>query len=220
MTSKVFDGLQFDKILVKKGIAVVIKQGDVCKVEVSAGQNLINDIEVTVDGNMLSLADNTTCNWTREYGATTVYVTAPNLTDIYCKGEQTITSEGILTYPNLQLSAMDSYDGYAGVGNGDFRIQVQNESLTINSNQISRFYITGTTAALHVNFYESGGIFHGENLLSDAVYVYHRGTDDIYIHPINSLTGDIYNVGNIFSVTHPILPPTVTQHYQGRLIFY
>lgn len=219
MTSKVFDGLTFTKILVRKGIALVIKQGSDYKVEVRTGQNLINDIEVTVSNGMLTLADNTTCNWTREYGGTVVYITAPNLTDIYSKTEKTIISDGLLAYENLRLVSMDPYDGYTGVGTGDFIMEVYNDVLTIDNNDVSRFFITGNTNQMQVNFYESGGIFHGENLYAKSINVYHRGTNDIVLHPVDVIRGDIYNIGNVICVNRP---PTVEvrQHYRGQLIFY
>ena len=88
MKSKVFEGLTFTKLLVNKRIAVVITQGDQYKVEVKTGENLINDIEVKLSGDLLTLSDNTSCNWVRDYGETTVYITAPNITDIYSKSEQ------------------------------------------------------------------------------------------------------------------------------------
>jgi len=219
IVAKDFDGLEFNKILINKGVAAVITQGDTYKVEVQAGENLINDIEVKLTGNMLTVSDNTTCNWTREYGATVVYITAPDLTDIYSKTEKSIISNGILTFPNLRLAAMDSFDGYNGVGTGDFIMQVQAAQLTIDCNTVSRYFVNGTADNLNVNFYESGGIFHGENLFGNNVYVYHRGTNDMIVNPQNAIRGDIYNSGNVIAVHHPEVVE-VTPHYQGRLIFY
>jgi hypothetical protein len=219
IATKTLNGLTFTKILVNKGIAVVIRQGDETKVEIKTGQNLINDIEVGVANGMLILSDNTSCNWTREYGGTVVYVTTPTLTDIYSKTEQNIISEGILTFPALHLFSMDTFDGYSGIGTGDFLLQVQSERLTIDSNNVSRFFLTGTSHDMQVNFYESGGIFHGEHLLVNNIYVYHRGTNDIVLHPLDEIKGDIYNIGNVICVNHPPVVE-VRQHYRGQLIFY
>ena len=217
--SKVFDGLAFDNIIVNKGIGLVITQGDTYKVEVKAGENLINDIEVKVTDGTLRLEDNTSCNWTREYGATIVYVTAPNLNEIYSKTEKPIISNGELTFPNLRLIAMDDYDGINGIATGDWIIEINNQNLTIDCNNVSGFFITGTVDNAHVNFYESGGIFHGEQLLSNDISVYHRGTNNLIVHPIHSLKGDIYNIGNVISVTRPPVVE-VNRHYKGQLIFY
>lgn len=220
MASKVFDGLTFSRLMVKKGIGVVLRQGDVTTVEVRTGENLINDIEVKLSGDMLSLEDNTTCNWTRDYGETTVYISVPNLTDIFLKSEKDITSDGVLIFPTLHLISMDPNDGFPGVGTGDFILNLRcDNSLTIDNNDVSRFFLSGTANEMHVNFYESGGILHGEDLVAHTVEVYHRGTNDMIVHPVDKINGDIYNIGNVISVNRPPIVE-VTQHYNGRLIFY
>lgn len=218
MAAKSYDGLQFDKIVVNKGIALVITQGDAYRVEMRAGENLIDDISVTVTDGMLEIEDQTTCNWVRDYGQTVAYVTAPDLTDIYSKTECPISSNGVLTYPGLRLVSMDSHDSYTGTGTGDFYLQIDNENLFVESNTVSRFFIAGQTQQLDLSFYESGGIFYGHEFLSRQVNLYHRGSNDLYIHAIESIFGDIYNIGNVYSVTHPTTV-NVTEHYQGRLYF-
>lgn len=219
IVSKEYDGLAFTKIIVNKGIALEITQGDNYHVEVRTGENLINDIQVTVNGEMLVLEDNTSCNWVRDYGQTTVYVTAPNLTDIYCKTEKEITSNGSLHYPYLHLVSMDSADNFNGAGTGDIILEVNNAEIDVDCNNVSRFYLSGTTSELSVNFFEGGGIFHGENMTADKVHIYHRGSNDMFVQPINEINGDIYNIGNVYSIFHPPIV-TVIEHYQGRLIFY
>lgn len=218
--SKVFTGLTFSKLLVNKRINVVLIEGPEHKVEVQTGENLINDIEVTVEGDLLKLSDNTTCNWVRDYGNTIVYVTAPNITKINSKTEQTISSQGVLHYPNLNILSNSSDDGYAGVGTGDYYLTVDNETITIENNDVGRFFITGNTNNLYVLFYENGGIFHGENLYANSVFFYHRGSNDLFIRPVNSLRGDIYNVGDVNCYSRPPQENVnVVEHYQGRLIY-
>ena len=218
--SKVFTGLTFSKLLVNKRINVVLIEGAEHKVEVQTGENLINDIEVTVEGDLLKLSDNTTCNWVRDYGNTIVYITAPNITQINSKTEQNISSEGVLHYPNLHIISTNSNDGYSGVGTGDYYLNVDNESVTIENNDLGRFFITGNTNNLYVFFYENGGIFHGENLFANTVYFYHRGSNDLFIRPIQVLRGDIYNVGNVNCYSRPPVENVhVIEHYRGRLIY-
>ena len=218
MTSKAYDGLSFSKILVNKGIGAVIKQGDTCKVEVKAGQNLINDIEVKVVDGMLTITDNTTCNWTREYGETVIYITAPNITDIFSKTEQNIISDGILGFPNLRIAAMDTYDGQPGVGTGNYIMTLETQNLNVQDNNVGAFYLTGHAQKMAINFYESGGILHGENLLANTIEIYHRGTNDMVVHPLDTMRGGIYNTGNVYSINHPPVVQ-VTEYYHGRLIF-
>jgi Putative auto-transporter adhesin, head GIN domain len=218
--SKVFEGLTFTKLLVNKRINVVLIEGSEHKVEVKTGENLINDIEVTVEDDLLKLSDNTSCNWVRDYGETVVYITAPNITQINSKTEQNITSEGVLHYPTLHLLTIKDDDGYPGIGTGDFYLTVDNESVTIDNNDLGRYFITGNTATLNVYFWENGGVFHGENLYANTVNFYHRGSNDLFIRPTNFLNGDIYNVGDVNCYSRPPIENVhVTEHYRGRLIY-
>lgn len=218
--SKVYDGLVFHKIRVNKRIAVVITQGTgtTNTVEVHAGESLINDIEVKVVDDFLVLTDNTTCNWVRDYGQTVVYVTVSDLTDVYSKTEQTISSNGVLRFNNLHLVSMDEIDGFKGTGNGDYNLTINNQSLLIENNDVSRYFITGTTTNLTVKFYEQGGIFHGENLLANNISIFHRGSNDLFVYPLAKIEGDIYNIGNVYCFGHPPID-LVVQHYHGRMIY-
>jgi hypothetical protein len=220
MATKPIDlqGQTFSTIVVNRGIALVVAQGPNYEVTVKAGQNLVDDIQVSFSNNVLTLKDGTSCNWTREYGQTTVYVTAPDIVEIHSKTELEIRSSGILSYPHLHLFAMDNLDGYNGVGNGDFKLQISAPNLTIENNDLARYYLTGTVTNLAVNFYESGGIFYGQDLLANAIQVYHRGSNDMFVHPVESITGSIYNLGNIYCSPRPPLV-NVQEYYRGHIYF-
>jgi len=220
MATKPIDlqGQAFSTIVVNRSIALVVAQGPQYAVTVKAGQNLVDDIQVQISNNILTLTDGTSCNWTREYGQTTVYITAPDLTYIHSKTELEITSAGVLSFPHLRLYAMDILDGYKGVGNGDFRMEVNCPNLTIENNDLSRYYIRGVVQNLWVNFYESGAIFYGQNLNANVIQVYHRGSNDMYLHPLESITGSIYNLGNIYCDSRPPIV-NVQEYYRGHLYF-
>ena len=211
-------GQTFSTVVVNRGIALVVEQGPVYAVTVKAGHNLVDDIQVQISNNILTLKDGTSCNWTRDYGQTTIYITAPDLTHIHSKTELDITSAGVLSFPHLRLYAMDILDGYPGVGNGDFRLEVNCPNLTIENNDLSRYFIRGSVQNLWVNFYEWGGIFYGQELVANAIQVYHRGSNDLYVHPVESITGSIYNLGNIYCSPRPPIV-NVQEYYRGHIYF-
>lgn len=218
--SRVFEGFTFTKLLVNKRIAVVITEGPEYIVEVKTGENLINDIEVIVTGDLLTLSDNTSCNWVRDYGETVVYITAPNITQINSKTEQNISSNGVLHYPNLHLFSTNNIDGYDGVGTGDYYLTVDNGTLIVENNDLGRYFITGNTDILQVSFWENGGVFHGENLFANTINFYHRGSNDLFIRPTNFLNGDIFNEGDVNCYSRPPAENVrVIEHYRGSLIY-
>ena len=215
----------FKKIKVYRGIEVVITQGAVYKVEIVAGENFIGNVEVTQNGDQLIFKDEASCNWVHAYGLTKILVTTPTLEEVYSKTDRNISSNGVLTFPSLTFTAFDKdADGEAGAGTGDFILNVDNESLTINNNNVSRFYLSGQTNTADFNFYFGDGRIEAENLMAQHVKVYHRGSNDMIVYPIQSLIGDELNGGGLFSTGNVILknvPPiiNVEEFYQGNVIY-
>ena len=213
--TKEFTVGDFDRIIVYQGISLVVTEGPVYKVEVQSGENLMPNIQATVLDGLLALKDNTACNWVRDYGNTVVYVTAPNIIELHSKTEKLIASNGVLTYPILRLIAMDLYDG---AGTGDFNIQVNNSQTVIENNNVSRYYVSGQTDNLLVNFYDGNGRFTGDNLNAKKIVVFHRGSNDMIVKPTESITGKMVSTGNVILKNNPPIVD-VQQLYQGRVIY-
>jgi hypothetical protein len=217
--TKEIEVLPFEIVNVNSGIELIITEGANYKVTVQTGENLMPDIEVKQTGNVLSLKDNTSCNWVREYGQTKVFITAPNLTEIHSKTERKISSNGILTFPIFRLFALDiDADGIAGAGTNDFYIQVNNSQLVIETNNVARFYISGQTNEALLNFYEGDSRIEAANLTAQNIKVFHRGSNDMIVKPIQSITGKMVSTGNIILKNNPPVVE-VQELYHGRVIY-
>ena len=212
-----FEVSTFEKILVNRNVQLILKEGADYSVLVETGENLMNDIKVQVVDNQLILTDDNTCNYVRDYVATKVYVTAPNITEIRSSTQYEIQSDGVLTYPNIHLLCED-FNGGSEFTVGDFRMQFNSNRIRIVSNNISFFYLSGTVNDLIVNFYSGAGRFEGENLVAQNISIYHRGSNDMIVNPQQELTGELLGTGNLISVN---VPPVVDveQIYTGELIF-
>lgn len=205
----------FENIYVHPGIELIVTQGDLYEVRIEAGSNFIEQISAVVENNALTLKDNSGCNWVRDYGNTKVFVTAPNLVEIYSNTDQVIRSNGVLRFPMLRLYSMDFF---GGVGTGDFIMEVDNQQLVVQSNHVSAFFITGKTDQMLLRIYNGNGKFEGANFLAKEIILFHRGANDLKIHPLETLTGDIYSTGDVISVHQP--PHVdVNEHYSGTLKF-
>lgn len=215
--TKEFDVTSFNRIDVNKGIKLVITQGTEFKVVVETGENLMGDISVNVVNGSLILKDNTTCNWVREYGHTTVFVTTPVLDylDINSRTERDIVSNGVLTHSILRLISIDLSEG---AGTNDFYIQVNNYQTVIENNNVSRFYISGQSDEMLLNFYDGHGRFEGENLIVKNIKVFHRGSNDMIVHPTESITGKMVSTGDIILKNVPPIVD-VEELYQGSVIY-
>jgi hypothetical protein len=209
----------FKKIKVYRGIEVIITQGTEYKVQIVAGENFIDNIEVNQNGDQLIFKDNTSCNWVRDYGQTKILVTTPTLEEIYSKTDRNISSNGVLSFTNLTVLSLDKdADGESGAGTGDFILNINNSTLTIGNNNVSRFYLSGQTINANFNFYFGDGRIEAQNLIAQNVGVYHRGSNDMIVNPIQSVTGVLNSTGNLILKNVP-LTVDVEELYQGNVVY-
>jgi hypothetical protein len=213
MVTKEIPVTPFDIIYVYAGIGLVIKEGPEYKVEVQSGKNLIDDISVVLIDNVLTFRDETTCNWVRDYGETTVFITAPNLTEIHSRTEQDIKSDGVITFPILRFIAIDLSEG---AGTGDFIFEIDNGQLVIENNNVSRFFISGKTQEALFNFYDGNGRIEAQNLEANVIKLFHRGSNDMYVSPIQRIEGELFSTGDVVLYRTPT-EIDVTAHYYGQL---
>jgi hypothetical protein len=207
----------FSDILVNRDIKLVIKEAGDYSVIIETGEYLLNDVEAVVVGNELQLTNYNTCNFVRDYGLTTIYVTAPDIRNIRSSTQYSIESDGILNYDDLRLFS-ENVNGVGAVTSGVFSLNINASSLRITSNNLSSFYISGEVNNLFVGFYSGIGRFEGQNLIAQKVTVYHRGSNDMIVNPQEELKGNLFGTGNLISVNNPETLDVV-QHYTGVLIF-
>ena len=209
----------FKKIKVYRGIEVVITEGSEYKVEIVAGSNFIDNVEVRQNGDQLIFKDAVSCNWVRAYGNTKILVTTPTLEEVYSKTDRNISSNGVLTFPYISFVAMDKDgDGESGVGTGDFILNVNNDYLNIANNNVSRFYLSGQTNTANFNFYFGDGRIEAQNLTAQNIIVYHRGSNDMVVNPIQIISGIMNSTGNIILKNVPPIVQ-VEELYQGRVVY-
>jgi hypothetical protein len=141
------------------------------------------------------------------------------LEEIYSKTDRNISSNGVLSFTNLTVLSLDKdADGESGAGTGDFILNINNSTLTIGNNNVSRFYLSGQTINANFNFYFGDGRIEAQNLIAQNVGVYHRGSNDMIVNPIQSVTGVLNSTGNLI-LKHVPLTVDLEVLYQGNVIY-
>lgn len=216
-TTLTFPYDSFSKIKVYSGVGLVIKEGPEYVVKIETRDNIKDNIEVTLQGDMLVVKDNSTCNIARDYGVTTVYITTPNLEEIHSKTEQEIRSDGVLNFPELSLFSIQE-DG-DGAGSGNFYMNVDIMDMMVETNSVSNFYLKGNCHNIHITFSWGDGRFEGQELIvTNHLSFFHRGTNDMILYPTYTFGGNLYSIGNVIIKNEPLFEPDVFEHYTGRLI--
>ncbi len=208
----------FSKITVFEKVALVLKEGDTQKVEIESGENLLEEVSAVVEGDRLILRNENGCNLFRDYGLTTVFVTSPNIDEIRSSTGLPIQSDGVLSYPNLELFSESFLEPEAETTDGEFDLELASQSVSVVANGIAYFKLRGTSDNLSLIIAAGDSRIEAESLLADNIFLDHRGSNDMFINPQESVQGVIRGVGDVISANRPTTIE-VEELFRGRLIF-
>ncbi|MGB7393185.1 MAG: head GIN domain-containing protein [Pricia sp.] len=208
----------FDKITVFENISLVVKQGNVQKVEIATGEFLLNEVTATVEGDRLLLRDSNDCNYVRDYGLTKIYITSPNITEIRSSTGWSVNSDGVLGYDNLALISESFNNPESETTDGEFDLEVATQNLAVVVNGIAYFKLRGIAQNLSLNIAAGDSRIEAENLAAQSISLNHRGSNDMFVNPQQSIRGVIRGVGNVISSNRPD-SVAVEELYRGRLVF-
>ncbi|MCR9229351.1 MAG: DUF2807 domain-containing protein [Flavobacteriaceae bacterium] len=218
MVRRAIEVPEFATITVFENLNVVLKQGGEQLVEVETGEYLFNDVSAVVEDNRLVLRNENNCNYVRDYGSTTIYITSPNITEVRSGTGLLISSDGVLEYPSLSLIAESFNDPETETTDGSFDLNLNSTTVRIVVNGIAYFRLQGITENFNVNVAAGDSRIEAEGLISENVAVNHRGSNDVFVNPRQRLNGLIRGTGNVISVNTP--PEIdVEELFNGRLIF-
>jgi len=208
----------FSRIIVWEGVQLFIQKGEVRKVIIETGENLLNDIEVTVQDGQLSLKNNNECNYIRDYDVTKIYVTTPHLTEIRNSSSLEVRSIGVLQFPSLTLLSEDYGAEDLYHIDGDFNLNLDVDEIQISSNGFSSFVLSGAAERAVFGFYASNTRLDASELIAQEVQLFHRSSNVMIVNPQQAIRGEIVSIGDVISVHQPPIVE-VEELYEGRLIF-
>ena len=216
--SKEYNFPEFCKIRIEDDVTLYLKQGNIQQVILETGENLLNDISVSVEGETLVAKNHNSCNLVRDYGITKVYVTAPNISEIRNSSAYDVIGEGVLNFPALTLVSNSTAGPENIRKSGDFILTINCERLNVNANGQSVFYISGNAVTANLTFTDEFPRFEGTNFLIDELTVFQRSANKMIVNPQQSIVGKIMATGDIVSHNRPPLVD-VKELFTGRLLF-
>ncbi|WP_435624799.1 head GIN domain-containing protein [Flagellimonas sp.] len=208
----------FTTITVFEKLNLVVRQGAEQRVEIESGEFLLNEISAEVENGRLVVRNDNGCNFFRDFDISTVYVTSPNITEIRSSTGLLVSSDGVLSYPNLTLLTESFINPESETTDGSFDLNLDVGQLSIVVNGIAFFQIDGLAENLNINVAAGDSRIEAENLIAQNVTLNHRGTNNIFVNPQQSLSGVIRGTGDVISFNRP---PSVDveEIFNGRLIF-
>ncbi len=209
----------FDRVIIFERIGATFKQGPVQKLVVTTGENLLSDISIEVVDGQLRASNNNTCNLLRDYGITQIEITSPNLTEIRTSTGLDLKSDGPLNYTSLTLLSEDTTvleDFYNT--DGDMRLELNVQDLTIVANNLSYFYLTGSAQNADFTFLEGDGRILAEDLEIENAQIFHRGTNSWQLDVKENIAGTINGYGDVILQERPT-SVDVSETWRGKLLY-
>lgn len=208
----------FTNITVFENLNLVLKQGNEQRVEIETGEFLLNEVTAATEDGRLILRNENSCNYVRDYGLTTIYITSPNIQEIRSSTGLLISSDGILNYPNLSLFSESFNNPETETTDGSFDLELASETVSIVVNGIAYFKLSGNTVNFNVTIAAGDSRIEAEDLSSQNVNLNHRGSNDIFVNPQERISGVIRGYGDVISFNRP--PEVeVEEIFEGQLIF-
>ena len=208
----------FTKITVSEKVGLILKQGAIQKVEIETGKFLLEEVSARVEGDRLILRNENGCNLFRDYGLTKVYVTSPNITEIRSNTGLSIVSDGILAYPNLTLFSESFLEPASKTTDGEFDLKLESQNVNVVVNGIAYLKLGGTTENISLIIAAGDSRIEAQDLQAQNVFLDHRGSNDMFLNPQQSISGVIRGNGDVISSYRPAMVEVI-ELFKGRLIF-
>jgi hypothetical protein len=208
----------FNEIMVYERVKLFIEQGEEQKIRIETGENLKEEVSVEVVDSRLSIRNNNSCNLFRDYEVTKVYVTVTNLSWLQNSSGSAIETLNTLKQEELWLRSVNQEDDLSIHTDGDFKLSLDVKNLRITNDNYSNYFLEGEVANFNVFFAAGDARLEARDLAVQHYDIFHRGTNKMFLNPIQSISGEIRSSGDVICVNRP---PNVAveSFYTGKLSF-
>lgn len=215
-----FDLEQFNKIIIWNRVQLFVNYGPEQKVVIESGENLFNEVLVRVEDSILKVSDRNSCNYSREYGITKVFVTTGvDSLEIRNSSGLPVVGQGEINFKKLTLVSEDREQEGEFHIDGDFIFENLNVTqLVVSANGLSKFYLKGKTNSANLGLFDGDARIEAADLEIKFLYLFHRSTNKMIVNPINLIQGQIVGLGDVISLNHPPIV-NVEELFTGKLIF-
>ncbi len=198
----------FTKLDLNEKIEFCLVQDSVFKVVLNGGENLLNDVKISVSNDRLTITNENKCNFLRSYKKVIkAEIHFVDLTEIKYRGTEILTNLDTLNLPWLTLEILNS--------SGSINLNLNSKMIYASaSGGYGDFNLSGTTDYANL-FIDNNGFCNTYNLsVKDSVKVVSNTMGNMMVNSNNTiLKADIKNGGNIF---YKGVPSNIVLNKKGK----
>lgn len=178
-------------------IDLVYHYDSVYHMRVTAGQNLIDKITTSVDGERLIIKNNNRCNWVRSFAPTLVVdIWAPNIEEMLVEN-----ASGNVTFADSNSVYSFMFNSYGCSGTYTLKLDCAHAYLKDHTGPAD-MVATGKATELYV-WNASDGKLNALDLDAENATIHNRGNNGVYVNVSNYLDCYLTSIGNIYYTGHP-----------------
>ena len=179
----------FRTLRIFDNVEVNVVKDSVHYVEVTAGKNLLENIQTEVKNGELSLRNINKCNWVRNYDKPLkIRIHVQKIRDVFHDGDATLSSENLFPADTLFLHI---------TGAGDTDLELQTESVWLDMYELGEVRLRGNNNYLTA-FILSMGSLKAEALQTKEAYLKITDQGQGFLQVSQLLTAEINGPGNVF----------------------
>lgn len=188
----------FKHIQVWDNVDVQITQATENRIQVKAGDNIIENIETSIQNGILKISNLNSCNWVRSYDKDiTVFIDVKDLYELEIHGTGEVSSNNTIVSDSLMLNVWDA------AGKVDLAIETQKSTIRYHIGTADIFY-SGTTRLSYISS-NSFGPVDARNLKSEQTYISSLGSNNNYVWATEILEATISSIGTIYYKDDPVI---------------
>lgn len=201
----------FHTIVLKDNIDLILNHSDSTRIKIEAGENLIDNIISEVSDSVLTLMNNNSCNWVRDYNEPVkAYLNMSLIDTLIYRSIGNVINEDTVQKSFIQIDVHE--------GSGTISLLINTNTTVIN--------LHGGTANVIINgvsrnsyFYQNSfGRINAINLRTESVYSRNWSNNNLYLFAEDYLSIEIKNIGDVYYRGNPEISATITG--TGKLIPY
>jgi hypothetical protein len=200
----------FNQIDLKDNINLILTQDTAEAITIEAGTYLIPNIATTVENNILTIENKTTCNWLRQPGEKIdVYVSVKNLEKLSYNASGNVTTTNTIYTDHILIESKE------GAGNLDMTL----EALVITaylSKENADFTLRGKANVCH-SYTNSRGSVDFKDLEVKTMNIEYGSVRDAVFYATEEINAIIYHTGNLYYKGNPAII-NKTFHSTGKLL--
>jgi len=197
----------FTSITTEDNVNIILTNDSGSTVIVEAGSHIISKIKTEVNGGVLKISNDNTCNWVRSYHKQiNVYIGIKGIKDIFHYGYGNISCD------NLKKDTLFIHH----YSNGLINLNLTSKMIWMDMDHFGDLTLTGSTEQLLAYSYNVGEL-KAQDFIADTIYLTNFGQGRCNVRATSSLNVLIKDEGSVYYYGTP-LNIVVEEQGSGHLI--